>query len=110
MIRRPPRSTLFPYTTLFRSAAAAVVVLGQHRPIRANQLDAGIRLADAVHLNSHRLSCRRAERPVLGLKQIVQFAGDRAAADCHHPAADGLQPIAAVVDGCSGALTTSAAA
>src|SRR5260221_9405518 len=25
MIRRPPRSTLFPYTTLFRSIAAAVV-------------------------------------------------------------------------------------
>src|SRR3712207_7609781 len=25
MIRRPPRSTLFPYTTLFRSAALAVV-------------------------------------------------------------------------------------
>src|SRR5258706_1646659 len=25
MIRRPPRSTLFPYTTLFRSAAAGVV-------------------------------------------------------------------------------------
>src|SRR5260370_34303776 len=25
MIRRPPRSTLFPYTTLFRSAAAAAV-------------------------------------------------------------------------------------
>src|SRR2546423_14774194 len=24
MIRRPPRSTLFPYTTLFRSAAGAV--------------------------------------------------------------------------------------
>src|SRR2546426_8964228 len=24
MIRRPPRSTLFPYTTLFRSASAAV--------------------------------------------------------------------------------------
>src|SRR5256885_10409248 len=26
MIRRPPRSTLFPYTTLFRSAAATHVV------------------------------------------------------------------------------------
>src|SRR3712207_1932489 len=26
MIRRPPRSTLFPYTTLFRSAAAAVLL------------------------------------------------------------------------------------
>src|SRR3712207_9015113 len=35
MIRRPPRSTLFPYTTLFRSAALAlevhrVEVLGPH--------------------------------------------------------------------------------
>src|SRR5256885_5250875 len=28
MIRRPPRSTLFPYTTLFRSALA--VALGSH--------------------------------------------------------------------------------
>src|SRR3712207_8594953 len=27
MIRRPPRSTLFPYTPLFRSAAARVAVL-----------------------------------------------------------------------------------
>src|SRR3712207_7815016 len=27
MIRRPPRSTLFPYTTLFRSAEAALVDL-----------------------------------------------------------------------------------
>src|SRR5437773_9381753 len=26
MLRRPPRSTLFPYTTLFRSAAAGAVV------------------------------------------------------------------------------------
>src|SRR2546429_3253662 len=28
MIRRPPRSTLFPYTTLFRSLAVVLVVLG----------------------------------------------------------------------------------
>src|SRR3712207_8211203 len=27
MIRRPPRSTLFPYTTLFRSVLAGVVLL-----------------------------------------------------------------------------------
>src|SRR5256886_14507301 len=27
MIRRPPRSTLFPYTTLFRSLAPAVLVI-----------------------------------------------------------------------------------
>src|SRR2546430_2781233 len=28
MIRRPPRSTLFPYTTLFRSVAVKVIKLG----------------------------------------------------------------------------------
>src|SRR5436305_8960574 len=31
MIRRPPRSTLFPYTTLFRSEVAAVDVDGHQR-------------------------------------------------------------------------------
>src|SRR5256885_8124774 len=30
MIRRPPRSTLFPYTTLFRSAAAYFATLATH--------------------------------------------------------------------------------
>src|SRR5438034_7775653 len=37
MIRRPPRSTLFPYTTLFRSLASATVeppALGQWHTIR----------------------------------------------------------------------------
>src|SRR5258708_12084279 len=31
MIRRPPRSTLFPYTTLFRSAVPQVARLHRHR-------------------------------------------------------------------------------
>src|SRR5258708_11445159 len=31
MIRRPPRSTLFPYTTLFRSLLSAAVVLEEGR-------------------------------------------------------------------------------
>src|SRR5256885_12026247 len=31
MIRRPPRSTLFPYTTLFRSAGEHGVVVGGRR-------------------------------------------------------------------------------
>src|SRR5438034_1887202 len=30
MIRRPPRSTLFPYTTLFRSAGGAAGIRGLH--------------------------------------------------------------------------------
>src|SRR2546430_10225788 len=32
MIRRPPRSTLFPYTTLFRSAHAIVIDAGGFDP------------------------------------------------------------------------------
>src|SRR3712207_8903911 len=35
MIRRPPRSTLFPYTTLFRSAADAPPGLGGRRAAHA---------------------------------------------------------------------------
>src|SRR5256885_6413261 len=52
MIRRPPRSTLFPYTTLFRSLAHAdrapdafaVAALDQHAGARAG---AGVALEDA---------------------------------------------------------------
>src|SRR5258707_7764268 len=39
MIRRPPRSALFPYTTLFRSSAAGFVTVwpsGQDRPLASN--------------------------------------------------------------------------
>src|SRR2546423_10441224 len=32
MIRRPPRSTLFPYTTLFRSLAVLTAALGASEP------------------------------------------------------------------------------
>src|SRR2546427_6417171 len=45
MIRRPPRSTLFPYTTLFRSGAAAHARL---RAVHARS-DAGARVGDARH-------------------------------------------------------------
>src|SRR5688572_32687382 len=41
MLRRPPRPTLFPYTTLFRSAAlpALLPILRRHLPAAAEQLD-----------------------------------------------------------------------
>src|SRR2546427_6991629 len=71
MIRRPPRSTLFPYTTLFRSVAHALsgrrgnsgdeahdrffhVVL---RPARRDLL---VRAADLAH-HDHRLGLRSEE-------------------------------------------------
>src|SRR3712207_8368040 len=44
MIRRPPRSTLFPYTTLFRSTRPTVGIAGLGRmghPIAVNILEAG---------------------------------------------------------------------
>src|SRR2546426_3367354 len=39
MIRRPPRSTLFPYTTLFRSDARQLAVVEQHvvRPLEPDR-------------------------------------------------------------------------
>src|SRR2546422_2016254 len=39
MIRRPPRSTLFPYTTLFRSPAPQLP--GGHAPGRGHRVPAG---------------------------------------------------------------------
>src|SRR5689334_24173252 len=37
MIRRPPRSTLFPYTTLFRSTFTVIHLLLPHAPVRFNR-------------------------------------------------------------------------
>src|SRR3989475_5901659 len=59
MIRRPPRSTLFPYTTLFRSAKAGLS-LGQMDVVELNEAFASQALAvlrelgipdDATHVN-----------------------------------------------------------
>src|SRR2546429_6721800 len=53
MIRRPPRSTLFPYTTLFRSISVTLGVVISPEPVtpkgrrtRDALLDAGERVAD----------------------------------------------------------------
>src|SRR3712207_7203818 len=37
MIRRPPRSTLFPYTTLFRSLTMALVLAVQRRIVEGDR-------------------------------------------------------------------------
>src|SRR5258708_29621276 len=46
MIRRPPRSTLFPYTTLFRSVVART--RQRHRQLRANAAGIAREHDDAV--------------------------------------------------------------
>src|SRR5258705_2185948 len=49
MIRRPPRSTLFPYTTLFRSRRSTGEVMGRRSP--TEWPDLGIALAAKVRLH-----------------------------------------------------------
>src|SRR5256886_12750343 len=49
MIRRPPRSTLFPYTTLFRSGVRRQLSRGLSHPYRASRLDERNRLRAIPH-------------------------------------------------------------
>src|SRR3712207_8129953 len=60
MIRRPPRSTLFPYTTLFRSALFGVDALGLDKVDRA--------ILDAV--------CRRFAGGPVGLSTLAISVGE----------------------------------
>src|SRR3712207_7286476 len=51
MIRRPPRSTLFPYTTLFRSSAVDASASGVGDAVRAGEVGDAVRageVGDAV--------------------------------------------------------------
>src|SRR5258707_5954314 len=54
MIRRPPRSTLFPYTTLFRSYLSAAVGGGIRLPPRVAVVEEDQRVVDrkSTRLNS----------------------------------------------------------
>src|SRR5256885_5555898 len=59
MIRRPPRSTLFPYTTLFRSASSHGSFSGP-RPQRMNPLEVDrIRLEGAFLLGQSSCAARK---------------------------------------------------
>src|SRR5687768_17857778 len=61
MIRRPPRSTLFPYTTLFRSLAAVAVARGN---------DAG--LLDGRMAEHQRLDLGRPDLEARGIDHPLQ--------------------------------------
>src|SRR2546430_15647997 len=65
MIRRPPRSTLFPYTTLFRSAHAALD-RRQARVLRAPRVAVTILAVDPVRLHVH--AVREVDRLTRGLR------------------------------------------
>src|SRR2546425_7758653 len=72
MIRRPPRSTLFPYTTLFRSlpAARAVRDVDRAERQRARGFDAGGE--PATGLIRLRPETESAQRPARGDEQAIR--------------------------------------
>src|SRR2546422_11668320 len=75
MIRRPPRSTLFPYTTLFRSSILALLGGGLFLAIRhrmSQQLDTSLRAAVSALMQAARI--REAE--LAGAKGVVADAVD----------------------------------
>src|SRR2546425_4160014 len=71
MIRRPPRSTLFPYTTLFRSRAGrpgtAITFVGQHDIEVFDQL----RKALGPSLKRHPLNIYRSEEHTSELQSLA---------------------------------------
>src|SRR2546427_323696 len=86
MIRRPPRSTLFPYTTLFRSAGAArpagrfAASVGARRAAQDDGRGRGLGRARAARrrldalLGRERARPRREERPVTAFLEIADLA------------------------------------
>src|SRR3712207_9567595 len=92
MIRRPPRSTLFPYTTLFRS----VLEHGDHPPARQREVDQDRRaLARAVVLQVGGAEPAAVGQAVLGEVQgPALVGGDRAPRARQHGAGPALPPAA----------------
>src|SRR5258708_31978644 len=71
MIRRPPRSTLFPYTTLFRSDRDAEPLLRQRSAEHA--LGAGLRQQAHAELR-HDLGADRKSTRLNSSHQIISYA------------------------------------
>src|SRR5256885_17151526 len=62
MIRRPPRSTLFPYTTLFRSRAPFAGVVGQRYVSLGDYVTNSTKLASLHTVNPQRATFQVPER------------------------------------------------
>src|SRR2546425_10392768 len=86
MIRRPPRSTLFPYTTLFRSTTGSGAAdscdsaAGGSRRDRRDASGAPYRPLPPADLQAHRRVLRLA-RGLYGLARDAAYAGDGSGGD-----------------------------
>src|SRR5438034_6474523 len=79
MIRRPPRSTLFPYTTLFRSAAATRVrAEGQADAVRvsADAEAMSVRAVGAAKAEAYRLGIEALGQPGYTALQVTSLLGE----------------------------------
>src|SRR5256886_16843311 len=77
MIRRPPRSTLFPYTTLFRSLYEAAISTAERSGEKAILAEALRRLAVVLHHRNEsaraRDLCNRSYKVACALGNDVQI-------------------------------------
>src|SRR2546425_9631461 len=78
MIRRPPRSTLFPYTTLFRSGRAAILRRGR-LTAAARPRDRGLQLADGQAARQGEPGGERLRRGDPGNQECAPASEGRAA-------------------------------
>src|SRR3712207_8389639 len=72
MIRRPPRSTLFPYTTLFRSLAVVPVTRRPDHGVHLGPLAAGEAYALAVHARSEEHTSELQSRQYLVCRLLLE--------------------------------------
>src|SRR5256886_15620080 len=105
MIRRPPRSTLFPYTTLFRSPRVELArdvadQLAEVDAVLGVEVD-GDTARRRLHLDVHHLhrepsSARQLlagdDRPLLALAALAVLAGLRRYRQAHHAAVQAAPP------------------
>src|SRR2546429_7914222 len=91
MIRRPPRSTLFPYTTLFRSPSPLEVEMAELICKWMPSIEK-VRMVNSG--TEATMSCIRLARGFTGRNKIIKFDG------CYHGHVDAL-----LVKSGSGALT-----
>src|SRR5260221_976826 len=98
MIRRPPRSTLFPYTTLFRSMVGGIDIDALVRAERARMLD----FAERVRNGTVRSSAGQAYALVVNIGIGGSDLGPAMAVEALHQYTQGAPRVAFVsnVDGC----------
>src|SRR5258705_9607145 len=70
MIRRPPRSTLFPYTTLFRSRGHARLVPADGERGRRVERQASVASSDVQHQTKRRTPGARSEEHTSELQSL----------------------------------------